>query len=286
MGNYIETKTMNNVLIEQKLATFQGHIKQTKGLSLCLSIIKQKLNKQKNTNTDNNRQQPRRRRLSAKAQKQILDSRLKSSVLVNSYIDRMNHLIARNKISTPNNDESLNITVILLDEETCHNESLSFEFNSTDKITVDNIIQMIPLYAKDSALGKQSYQSLCLENSLILEKFEPLQCYFLPSDESQFLIAIPATSTTNQIVKLAQPIIQEVRSIPVIPVNRMKKMEKKNRDSKMSPPPLLQKDSIKSLDVEDSYCTTAPNTTICIADVIYVIMIMIFFLCYMLVIKL
>ena len=164
-------------------------------------------------------------------------------------------------------------------------EALSFKFNSTDKTCVEDTLDMMPLcskYSNSKLLRKQqSYQSLCLENALMLENFEPLQCYFLPSNESQFLIAIPTgLDCTTQIVKSAQPIIQNLRSTPrhnITPVIKLKKNIKINMMG-MSPPPLVQNDSLKTLDVDDSYYVPAPTTTtpICTTDIIYMIMIMIF----------
>ena len=102
--NTIET-SINNILIEKKIATFQECSKQTKGagLATCLSnMMKQK----------------RIRDISPKQKKKILNSRLKSSAMINSYTNRINHLIAKNKITQPHDDKSLSITVILVNEET------------------------------------------------------------------------------------------------------------------------------------------------------------------------
>merc|ERR1719343_1249210 len=102
-------------------------------------------------------------------------------------------------------ERELSINVILADEETNHNEVLSFQCKMRDNISVKGLMDKIPQYSCDPILRKKKYEFICLDNNFVLDDTELLQSYFLPSKDNQFAIAVPAGRTSVQAVKLALP---------------------------------------------------------------------------------
>jgi len=104
--------------------------------------------------------------------------------------------------------------VILIDEESICSEVATMRLKYNEKISVQELINRIPQQTKNPILAKQSYHALCLENGFILEEYEPIQKYLFPSNEKQFLIAVPHGKECSELVHLSKKIIHNTRTMP------------------------------------------------------------------------
>lgn len=104
-------------------------------------------------------------------------------------------------------EKTINLCVILLRKETNRCEAFTFKLNIGDKVSVEDLIKHLPLYASDPLL----HCCLCNEKGLELENSELLQTYFLPSMKTQCVIAVPGGMGLSQSLKVAKPFIAKLK---------------------------------------------------------------------------
>jgi len=216
----------------------------------------------------------------------FVSSSMKCATSYHSYEARVKYLAAK-----MSDDRVLTINVILVDDEennSNNHEILPFEFNIRDKISVKELMNKISQFANDPNLRNKNYRCLCLDNAFVLEMHEPLQSYFLPSKQNQFAIAVPVGKTCKQMSDLALPIMNKTRrqSLMGQPLsnNKLNSVismgDSDLRRSSMLVPRLLeaaQCDSMQStISNNSSSNNKAPPTEICIPDVVYMIMAILF----------
>ena len=96
--------------------------------------------------------------------------------------------------------------------KTNRTEILLFQCFMRDNVSVKGLKEKISQCSCDPILRKKSYDSICLENNVVLDNLELLQSYFLLSKKNQFAVAVSTGRTSTQSLKLALPIIHEAKS--------------------------------------------------------------------------
>lgn len=211
-----------------------------------------------------------------------LSSDMKSNAMRNSYTYRLDHLISK-MTDSPDSPDSLDgrattLSIILLNRDNKLSEVFTFKFNFSDELLVEDIIKKIPLYASDALLAKHVYCCLCHQDGFILKKSAPLRMYYFPPRENQFIIAVSDGVTCSQSVKLAQPIIENIRYLREKCVKSFND-EKITNDRNKSILPFLRKAARRN-SMEGSTNRDPAPVNICIPDAVYMVMGLIF-LCIM-----
>ena len=172
------------------------------------------------------------------------------------------------------------LSIILLNRDNKLSEVFTFKFNFSDELLVEDLIKKIPLYASDALLAKHVYYCLCHQDGFILKKSALLRMYYYPPRENQFIIAVSDGVTCSQSVKLAQPIIENIRYLreKCVKVKSFNE-EKITNDRNKSILPFLRKAARRN-SMEGSTNRDPAPVNICIPDAVYMVMGLIF-LCIM-----
>ena len=129
------------------------------------------------------------------------------------------------------------------------------------------------MHATNAPLAKHSYYCLCHPDGFVLKKYATLQTYFFSSRQNQCVIAVPYWITCSQSVKLAQPIIENIRYFREKSVKSFNEEKITNERKKYILPFLLK--AARRNAMEGNIHNPSP-VNICIPDAVYMVMGLVF----------